>query len=176
MNETTSESTKLHRRCAQDFEKPAVAVITVSDTRTEETDTSGALMKQLFADAGYPVEHYEIVKDDPEPLRALVHRLAASGRFGAVLTNGGTGISPRDGTYEAVHSLLEKEMPGFGELFRMLSWQEVGPAAMLSRATAGLCHGTFVFCMPGSRNAVSVAMEKLIVPELAHLVWEAKRR
>ncbi|MEO8376478.1 MAG: MogA/MoaB family molybdenum cofactor biosynthesis protein [Candidatus Sumerlaeota bacterium] len=169
-------ATEQHRSEAAKLPPVSVAVITISDTRTEETDESGKLIRQLLDQAGHRIDVYTILKDDPDAIHAMVERLAAEGRVQAVITNGGTGIAPRDGTFEAVSGLLSRELPGFGEIFRMLSYHEVGAAAMLSRAIAGLCGKTFVFCIPGSVNAVRVAMEKLIVPELAHLVWEANRK
>lgn len=168
--------TEKHRESAATLPPPTIAVITISDTRDESTDESGRYIRTRAAEAGWTVAHYEILKDEPDQIRERVRALAAGGTVQAILTNGGTGISPRDGTYEAVAGLLDKTLPGFGELFRMLSFEEVGAAAMLSRAIGGLCGGTFVFCMPGSRNAVGVAMEKLLLPELAHLVWETQRR
>lgn len=152
------------------------AVVTVSDTRTEETDESGKIMKDLLTAAGHRVVHYEIVKDEPDQIRGLLSRLAEGGRCQAVLLNGGTGISRRDTTFEAVASLLEKRLDGFGEIFRYLSYGEIGSGAMLSRATAGAYRDMIVFSTPGSRNAVRLAMEKLIVPELSHLVWEIWRQ
>lgn len=152
------------------------AVITVSDTRTEETDESGKIMKDLLASAGHRVVHYEVVKDEPDLIRGLLKRLGDGGGCQAVLLNGGTGISRRDTTYEAVASLLEKRLDGFGEIFRHLSYLEIGAGAMLSRATAGAYRDMIVFSTPGSRNAVRLAMEKLIVPELSHLVWEIWRQ
>jgi molybdenum cofactor biosynthesis protein B len=151
------------------------AVITVSDTRTEDTDESGKIMKDLLIAAGHRVVRYEVVKDDPDRIRGLLSRLADEGACQAVLLNGGTGISRRDTTYEAVSSLLEKRLDGFGEIFRALSYQEIGPGAMLSRATAGAYRDMIVFSTPGSRNAVRLAMEKLVVPEISHLVWEIWR-
>lgn len=148
-------------------------VVTVSDTRTHDTDTSGALLKARLAEAGHEIISHEIIPDEPELVAALLDQHA--GKVDVILLNGGTGISPRDRTYDAVASRLEKVLPGFGELFRMLSYEQVGAAAMLSRAIGGLYRGTFVFSMPGSPNAVKVAMEKLIVPELPHLVWETRR-
>lgn len=150
------------------------AVITVSDTRTADTDRSGALMKARLAEAGHEVAHYRIVPDEPAQVSALLDELA--GNVEAVLLNGGTGISRRDTTYEAVAAKLEKTLPGFGELFRMLSYQEIGSGAMLSRATAGVYRNTLVFSTPGSTNAVRLAMDKLIIPELPHLVWEVARQ
>jgi molybdenum cofactor biosynthesis protein B len=151
-----------------------VAVVTVSDTRTEATDTSGTLMKTLLADAGHPVVAYRIVPDEPERIGPLLDELTASADV--ILLNGGTGISRRDTTYEVVAGRLDKVLPGFGELFRMLSYEEIGAAAMLSRATAGMMGRTLVFSTPGSTNAVRLAMERLIVPQLRHLVWETVRQ
>ena len=150
------------------------AVLTVSDTRTSETDTSGALIKARLAEAGHRTSAYHIVPDDPGQVAALLDRLA--GTVDVILLNGGTGISRRDTTYEAVAAKLEKTLPGFGELFRMLSYGEIGSGAMLSRAVAGVYRDTLVFSMPGSTGAVRLAMERLIVPELEHLVWEIARQ
>jgi molybdopterin adenylyltransferase len=148
------------------------AIITVSDTRTPANDLGGQLIHELLKAAGHPVVSQIIVKDEPSEIQ---QQIRATGRIlacKAVLITGGTGISPRDRTYEAVANLLEKRLDGFGELFRMLSFQEVGSAAMLSRAIAGVFSGQIVFCMPGSPNAVQLAMTKLILPELGHLVAE----
>ena len=150
------------------------AVVTVSDTRTEATDTSGALMKERLAGAGHAVVAYHIVPDEPGVIGPLLDELAA--QVEAILVNGGTGISRRDRTYEAVAAKLEKTLPGFGELFRMLSYDEIGAGAMLSRATAGLYRDTLIFSTPGSTNAVQLAMDRLILPELKHLVWEVVRQ
>ena len=143
--------------------------MTVSDTRTPENDTSGQLMQQALTAAGHQISAYTIVKDEPAEIRRLLQRFIAADDTDAVLLSGGTGLSPRDGTYEVVQSCLEKELPGFGELFRYLSYQEIGAAAMLSRATAGVASGTVIVAMPGSTAAVRLAMEKLILPELAHM-------
>ena len=151
------------------------AIITISDTRTPETDTSGAAIRAALDAAGHTVARYQIVKDEPAQIAALVSELAEAG-CQAILTNGGTGIARRDSTFEAIDALIEKRLPGFGELFRMLSYAEIGPAAMLSRATAGTIGGALVFCMPGSTGAVRLAMEKLIIPELPHLIWETIRQ
>ncbi|NGQ94458.1 molybdenum cofactor biosynthesis protein MoaB [Brevibacillus sp. SYP-B805] len=148
-------------------------VITVSDTRTEETDKSGRLMKELLAAAGQPVHLYRIVKDEPGEITAAIEEGVLHADVDVILLNGGTGIAKRDTTYEAVQKLLEKEMPGFGELFRMLSYTEdIGSAAMLSRAIAGTYRGKAVFSTPGSTGAVRLAMTKLIIPELGHIVRE----
>ncbi|MEC2131547.1 MogA/MoaB family molybdenum cofactor biosynthesis protein [Brevibacillus centrosporus] len=151
-------------------------VITVSDTRTEETDKSGQLMKALLEEAGNAVALYQIVKDEPTEVRAAIESGMNHADVQVILLNGGTGISPRDNTFEAVSALLEKELPGFGELFRMLSYTEdIGPAAMLSRAIAGTRAGKAIFSTPGSTGAVRLAMSKLIVPELGHVVRELNR-
>ena len=149
------------------------AVITVSDTRTEETDRSGPAMKEALHTAGHEIAVYRIVPDEPVIIIALLDELA--GNVEAILFNGGSGISKRDNTFEAVSSRLEKTLPGFGEIFRVLSYEEIGSAAMLSRATAGLYRNTLVFSTPGSTNAVKLAMSKLIVPQLKHMVWEIVR-
>jgi len=149
----------------------AVAVVTASDSRGEAEDTSGAYLREQAAAAGHPVVFYRVVKDEPEAIRvALADAQAAGAR--ALLVNGGTGIAARDRTYEAVTGLLEKRLDGFGELFRMLSFDEVGSAAMMSRAVAGVWRGCALFSMPGSTAAVRLAWEKLIAPELSHLVRE----
>jgi len=150
-------------------------VITISDTRTPATDTSGAAIRAALEAAGQTVLRYQIVKDEPDRIAALVRELAGGG-CQVILTNGGTGITRRDSTFEAIDALIEKRLPGFGELFRMLSYAEIGPAAILSRATAGTLGGALIFCMPGSTGAVRLAMEKLIIPELPHLIWETVRQ
>ena len=163
------------RARAETTEAIRCGVITISDTRTPETDVSGAAIRAALAAAGHAVLRYQIVKDEPAQIAALVRELAGAG-CQVILTNGGTGIARRDSTFEAIDALIEKRLPGFGELFRMLSYAEIGPAAMLSRATAGTIGGALVFCMPGSTGAVRLAMEKLIVPELPHLIWETVRQ
>ena len=151
------------------------AVITVSDSRTLETDTGGAELVERLEAAGHEVVDRRLLPDDAERLRALLENLSAADHVDAVLVTGGTGIAARDQTVETVTSLLTKPLPGYGELFRMLSYEEIGPAAMLSRATGGLSGRTVLLTMPGSRAAVSLAMEKVILPELGHLVREARR-
>jgi molybdenum cofactor biosynthesis protein B len=151
-----------------------VAVITASDTRSEAEDTSGAFLKQAATAAGHEVVHYRVVKDDPAAIRAALEEARQAGAQ-VLLVNGGTGISPRDGTYEAVTGLLEKRLNGFGELFRMLSWSEIGSAAMLSRAVGGVWRGCALFSMPGSTAEVRLDFEKLIGPELSHLVRELSK-
>lgn len=174
------------------------AVLTVSDTRTEANDTGGRAIVTLLAEQGHEVMFKQIVRDEPDQVRALIARwiagdagnaggaggAAGAGGAGAgngertvqaIITTGGTGISSRDRTYEAVTSLLDKQLDGFGELFRMLSFQEIGAGAMLSRACAGVARGRIVICLPGSEHAVRLAMTRLILPELGHLVREISR-
>jgi molybdenum cofactor biosynthesis protein B len=148
-------------------------VITVSDTRTEETDTSGRLIMALLKEAEMETAAYSIVKDDHTAIQSEIRSVPKE--VNAILLNGGTGFTKRDVTVETVRPLLDKEMAGFGELFRFLSYQEIGSAAMLSKAVAGTIGKKAVFCMPGSGNAVALAMKKLILPELKHIVWELRR-
>jgi molybdopterin adenylyltransferase len=150
-------------------------VLTVSDTRTPETDTSGRAIRELLVGAGHAISGHAIVRDEPADVAALVRAHVDDSSTQAIITTGGTGISARDATYEAVHALLDKQLDGFGELFRMLSFQEIGPAAMMSRATAGSIGRTAVFVLPGSLAAVRLAMEKLIVPELGHVVQQLRK-
>lgn len=152
----------------------AIAIVTVSDTRTEETDKSGQAIRQLVEAAGHTIVDYQIVKDEPDQVAAVLDDFAA-GEARLIIFNGGTGISQRDRTYDVISKKLEKTLPGFGEIFRMLSYEEIGSAAMLSRATAGVYRNTVVFSTPGSTNAVRLAVEKLILPEIQHLAWELIR-
>lgn len=145
------------------------AVLTVSDTRTPETDKSGQLMKDRLAAFGHEIAHYEIVKDEPEEIAVLVKGLAARAEIQAILLNGGTGIAPRDTTYDAIAPLITKELPGFGEIFRHLSYAEIESRAIASRAIAGTHNNTLIFSVPGSSKAVKLALEALIIPELVHL-------
>jgi molybdopterin adenylyltransferase len=163
------------QRAASETPSIVCAIITISDTRTPETDTSGAAIRAALETAGHTVAGYTVVRDEPAQIVADVRSFAANG-CKVILTNGGTGIAKRDSTFEAIDGLLEKRLPGFGELFRMLSYEEIGPAAMLSRATAGTFGETLIFCLPGSTNAVRLGMERLIIPQLAHLVWETVRQ
>lgn len=153
----------------------ACAVITVSDTRTLQTDTGGQAIVDLLTAAGHAIVARHIIRDEPEPMRALLADLAARADVQAILLTGGTGLGSRDQTFETVTSLITKPMPGYGELFRLLSYDEIGAAAMLSRATGGLIGGTVVLTMPGSPAGVKLAMEKLILPDLGHVVREASR-
>ncbi len=150
-------------------------VLTVSDTRTEATDTSGRAIVDLLAAAGHTVTGRTIVADEPTLVRATIAQQVEAGVAQVVIATGGTGITSRDGTYEAVVGLLDKQLTGFGELFRMLSYEQIGPAAMMSRATAGLSGRCIVVALPGSEGAVRLAMEKLLLPELGHLVQQAGR-
>jgi molybdenum cofactor biosynthesis protein B len=151
------------------------AVITVSDTRTLETDTGGAEVARFLEEAGHQVVQRAIVPDEPGRMQPLLELLRDDDEIDAVLMTGGTGISSRDQTFETVTGLLTKPLPGYGELFRILSYEEIGAAAMLSRATGGLMERTLLLTMPGSRAAVRLAMKKVILPELNHLVREARR-
>lgn len=163
-----------HRQKATTQGSVPLAVVTVSDSRTPETDTSGQLIRSLAEAAGHHIVDYRIVKDEPDQVgKALADFSAGLARL--IIFNGGTGISQRDRTYDVISKALEKPLPGFGEIFRMLSYEQVGAAAMLSRATAGVYRGRVVFSMPGSPNAVQLAMEKLILPEIQHLAWELIR-
>lgn len=161
-----------HEHKAQGPASVRVAVLTVSDTRTEHTDTSGRAIRQLLAEAGHQVVAAAIVRDDPTAVAAFVNAQLA-GEAQVVITTGGTGITSRDSTYEAIDALLEKRLDGFGELFRMLSFHEIGAAAMMSRATAGLARGRVVIALPGSEGAVRLALSRLVIPELTHLVQQA---
>ncbi|MFQ5477157.1 MAG: molybdenum cofactor biosynthesis protein B [Candidatus Binatia bacterium] len=161
-----------HRRRAAD--EVRCAIVTVSDTRSRDSDGSGQLLELLLSEAGYLVDSREIVLDDPAEVQRLLRRLCADRRIDAVVINGGTGVSPRDGTFEAVSELLDKTMDGFGELFRMLSFDVIGPAAMISRATGGLIGDVVVFSLPGSTEACRLAAQRLIVPELGHVVAMAR--
>jgi molybdenum cofactor biosynthesis protein B len=149
-----------------------VAVLTISDTRTKADDRSGELVRQNLIWRGHEIGAYEIVPDDPQRIQDVLTTWIADPAIEAIVTNGGTGIAGRDNTYESITGLLEKRLDGFGELFRMLSFQEIGAAAMLSRAIAGVANRTAIFSTPGSSNAVKLAMEKLIGPEIGHVVHE----
>ncbi|MGD1949294.1 MAG: molybdenum cofactor biosynthesis protein B [Leptolyngbyaceae cyanobacterium] len=155
-----------------DFFEAVCGVITVSDTRTVDTDKSGRLIKTKLREAGHRLGAYQLVKDEPDQIAGLVQRLAPT--VDAIICNGGTGIAPRDTTYDAIATLLEKEIPGFGEIFRQLSYAEIGSRAIASRATAGVYKSTLVFLLPGSSNAVALAMGTLILPELQHLIRQIK--
>lgn len=163
-----------HRRQAESKGQIQLAIVTVSDTRTEATDTSGQTIRSLAEDAGHAVVGYRIVQDEPAQVQGALDEFAG-GPAQLVIFNGGTGISKRDRTYDVISQALEKPLPGFGELFRMLSYEQVGSAAMLSRATAGVYRDTVIISTPGSTKAVELAMQKLILPEIQHLAWELTR-
>src|SRR3954447_23760943 len=160
---------------AQGPQSARCAVITVSDTRTLENDTGGQTVIDHLTAAGHTVIHREIIPDEPGRMRPLLESLGQREDVDVVLLTGGTGISSRDRTYETVSSVLDKPLPGYGELFRMLSYEEIGPAAMLSRAVGGLMGRKVVLTMPGSPAGVRLAMEKVIVPQIPHLLREARR-
>jgi molybdenum cofactor biosynthesis protein B len=168
-----SESVEKHREASPD--RLNVAVLTISDTRTPETDTGGSAIVELMQEAGHNVSRREIVRDDAPRIEVVLQELLAEAGVDAVITTGGTGISARDTTYEVANRLIDKKLDGFGELFRMLSYEEIGAAAMLSRAVAGAAGLKFLACLPGSTNAVRLAMERLLVPEMPHVVFELRK-
>jgi molybdenum cofactor biosynthesis protein B len=146
------------------------AIITVSDTRSQKTDRSGQILQQLLVEAGHAIIFYKILKDEPSQIKDCLEELSGRSDIEALIFNGGTGIAPRDTTYDTLEGLLEKTLPGFGEVFRALSYQEIGSRAIASRAVAGVYQGKLVFSIPGSTGAVKLAMQKLILPELVHLI------
>jgi len=157
---------------AQSPTSVACFVLTVSDTRTLETETSGRTIGALLVEAGHTVVDRQVVKDEPAAVQHAIREEIARGRARAIITTGGTGIAKRDSTYEAVTELFEKRLDGFGEIFRMLSYQEIGSAAILSRAAAGVAYGCIIFMLPGSEAAVRLGTTRLILPELGHIVRE----
>jgi molybdenum cofactor biosynthesis protein B len=168
-------SPDLHRAiAAEKIGQVQIAIVTVSDSRTPETDTNMHYLRPQIEGFGHKVAGYELIKDEPEQVEAALNRFVESDAR-LILFNGGTGIAPRDTTYDVLARKIEKPMPGFGELFRMLSYEQVGAAAMLSRATAGVYRGKLIISTPGSNAAVRLAWEKLIAPELQHLAWEVVR-
>lgn len=168
-----SESVHRHRESAPEHVR--LAVLTISDTRTPENDTGGDTIEELMHDAGHEIVARRIVKDDAARIRTEIVNLLARPDADAVITTGGTGISARDTTYEVVDRMIEKKLDGFGEIFRALSYEEIGAAAILSRAVAGTVGTKLVACLPGSRNAVRLAVEKLLVPEIAHVIFELRK-
>ena len=168
-----SESVHKHRESAP--ERVRVAVLTISDTRTPQTDTGGDTIEELMRGAGHEIVERSIVRDEAPGIRTKLVDLLARSDVDAVITTGGTGISARDTTYEVVDRMLEKKLDGFGEIFRVLSYEEIGAAAILSRALAGAVGPKFIACLPGSRNAVRLAVEKLLVPEISHVVFELRK-
>jgi molybdenum cofactor biosynthesis protein B len=169
-----STSTQQHREIAAEQGPVSVAIVTVSDSRTPETDTNAIFLREQLESDGNNVIAYQIIKDEPDQVADVLDKMAASDAQ-IILFNGGTGIAPRDTTFDVLNRKLEKILPGFGELFRMFSYDQVGAAAMLSRATAGVYRGKVVISTPGSNAAVRLAWEKLIGPELEHLAWEVGR-
>jgi molybdenum cofactor biosynthesis protein B len=151
------------------------AIVTLSDTRTFETDTSGSIIESLLHTAGHLVVERRLIKDEPTELLALLGSFPDRSDIDVILTTGGTGISRRDCTISVVEPLLTTPLPGFGELFRMLSYEQIGSSAMLSRALGGVMEAQLVFCMPGSSKAVELAMQKLILPELRHLLHQLRK-
>ena len=150
-------------------------VVTVSDTRTDDNDHGGAAVVELLKQQGHEITGKIIIPDDPAKIRTILLEQISSSEVDAIITTGGTGISKRDGTYEVVSLLLDKQIDGFGEFFRSLSFEEIGPSAMLSRACAGISRGKIIISVPGSEHAVRLAMTRLVLPELGHLVREARR-
>ena len=167
-------SSAQHRSIAAQQGPVPIAIVTVSDSRTPDTDVNAAYLREQIAAAGHHVTAYRLIKDEPDQVASVLDELA-TGEARVILFNGGTGISPRDRTFDVLSRRLEKTLPGFGELFRMLSYEQVGAAAMLSRATAGVYRQKVIVSTPGSPAAVQLAWEKLIAPELAHLAWEVVR-
>lgn len=167
---TTTPSHKEHKHHAP--KSIGCMVITCSDTRTPETDSSGQLIQKLLKEQGHSIAAYHLVKDDPSEIKTRIAQGVLNDAVQAIIINGGTGISRRDSTFEAVDAMLEKRLDGFGEIFRFLTYQDIGSPAIMSRATAGIIKGRVIFSTPGSENAVRLAMEKLILPELGHLVKE----
>ena len=151
------------------------AVLTISDSRTIETDKSGKIIGELLQNQGHQILTYQIIPDNLKQIQAEVKNLAMNSQLDSVILNGGTGISPRDNTYDAIQDILEKTLPGFGELFRWLSYQEIGSRAMSSRAIAGVYQQKLIFSLPGASNAVKLALEKLILPELNHLIKQLRK-
>jgi molybdenum cofactor biosynthesis protein B len=168
-----SESVEKHREASPG--QVRVAVLTISDTRTPETDTGGNVIVELIKEAGHEIPRREIVKDDAPRIEVILQELLSDANVDAVITTGGTGISARDTTYEVVSRVIDKKLDGFGEVFRMLSYEEIGAAAILSRALAGAAGSKFVACLPGSTNAARLATEKLLVPEISHVVFELRK-
>jgi molybdenum cofactor biosynthesis protein B len=150
-------------------------VITCSDTRAPDTDTSGKLIMHLLKEQGHTVAAYHLVKDEPAQIKARIEEAVKNEAIQAIIINGGTGISRRDSTFEAVDALLEKRLDGFGEIFRYLTYQDIGSSAIMSRATAGLYRDLVIFSTPGSEGAVRLAMEKLILPELPHIMQQLSK-
>jgi molybdenum cofactor biosynthesis protein B len=171
---SSDSSSAQHKAHAAQQGPVPIAIVTVSDSRTPESDENAAYLREQITTAGHHVAGYRLIKDEADQVARVLDELAA-GEARVILFNGGTGISTRDRTFDALSRKLEKTLPGFGELFRMLSYEQVGSAAMLSRATAGVYRNMVIFSTPGSPAAVRLAWEKLIAPELQHLAWELVR-
>jgi molybdopterin adenylyltransferase len=164
-----------HEHKAQAPKLAGCVVITCCDTRTPESDTSGYRIMHMLKDAGHSVLSYQLVKDEPSKIKSAVKKAVANKKVQAIIINGGTGIAKRDSTFEAIEGLLEKKLDGFGEVFRALTYQEIGSPAIMTRATAGTYKGRIIFSTPGSENAVKLAMEKLILPELGHILQQLSK-
>jgi molybdenum cofactor biosynthesis protein B len=173
--EQSIPSFQQHQAAGSKYGPLGFAVLTMSDSRTPETDTSGQFIRDAATAAGHRIVRYTIVKDDPAQIRPELLAALGDPQVAVVVTNGGTGVSLRDNAYETIVSLLDKRLDGFGELFRMLSYAEVGAAAMLSRAVGGIAQGKVVFSLPGSTKAVKLGMEKLILPQAGHLYFELQK-
>jgi molybdenum cofactor biosynthesis protein B len=171
----SAPATSAHEHRAAAPHRARCFVLTVSDTRTPDNDTSGRAIRELLAAAGHEIAGHAIVRDEPSEVSAIVRAQVANAAVQVVITTGGTGITSRDGTFEAIDGLLEKRLDGFGELFRMLSFEEIGAAAMLSRAIAGTIERKAVFVLPGSENAVRLALTRLIIPELGHILQQLSK-
>ncbi|WP_416233477.1 MogA/MoaB family molybdenum cofactor biosynthesis protein [Anabaena sp. UHCC 0451] len=152
------------------------AVVTVSDTRNPETDKSGKLIQDLLLSAHHLIVDYQIIKDEPDQIQAYIESISKNQNLEVIIFNGGTGIAPRDTTYDAIEKLLEKTLPGFGEIFRFLSYQEIGSRAIASRAVAGTYQNKIIFSLPGSSNAVRLGMDEIILPEIVHLVKQMQNQ
>jgi len=164
-----------HLKYAEEISNINVAVLTVSDTRTKETDESGKILIHILKDCNKcNVVYYEIVKDETKEIENFINKVIDD--VDVIITNGGTGISKRDVTIETVKKFFEKTLDGFGEIFRYLSYAEIGSGAIMSRATAGVCKGKIIISIPGSPNAVKLALEKIVIPEISHIVWELRRQ
>ena len=155
--------------------KVSGAVLTISDTRTEQDDDSGQLIKQKLSENGHRVIAYAVLKDEAELIKKKILELLEQGEIQVIITNGGTGVSRRDITIEAIEPILEKKLDGFGELFRFLTYQEIDTVSIMSRAIAGVVKGKIIICLPGSPGAAKLAMDRIILPEIGHLVREATK-
>jgi molybdenum cofactor biosynthesis protein B len=164
-----------HEHKAHAPRQAGCVVITCSDTRTPESDTSGYRIMHMLKDAGHAVLSYQLVKDEPSKIKSAIKKAVKNKKVQAIIVNGGTGIAKRDSTFEAIEDLLEKKLDGFGEVFRALTYQEIGSPAIMTRATAGTYKGRIIFSTPGSENAVRLAMEKLILPELGHILQQLSK-